>query len=114
MKSLLDFTSELFGNQYSALVLIGVLIPDETILNIRPISDRLIDRNRPRRRCPDHRMRAAQLRNRAFNNLKRHINLRRDNILILNLGFGQGGFFNRRPHHGLGPAIELAAFGELQ
>src|SRR3546814_7368554 len=29
------------------------------------------------------------------------------------LGFGKGGFFDRGPHHRLGAAIELVAFGEF-
>ena len=85
------------------------------ILNIRPISQCLIDRNRPGRRSPDHRVRALQFRSqRAFINLERHINLRRDDILIFHLGLGQRGLLDRRPHHRLGAAIELAGFGEFQ
>ena len=59
-------------------------------------------------------MRAHQFRNRRFNNLKRHIDLRRDDIFIFHLSFGQGGLFDGRPHHWLCAAIELAAFGEFQ
>ena len=59
-------------------------------------------------------MRAHQFRNRRFNNLKRHIDLRRDDVLIFDFSFGQGGLFNGRPHHWLCAAIQLAAFGKFQ
>ena len=35
-------------------------------------------------------------------------------VLVLDLGFGQRGLLDHRPHHRLGAAIELAGLGELQ
>ena len=57
---------------------------------------------------------ANQLRNRALNDLKRHIDLGRCDVLIFNLSLGQRRLFNRRPHDWLRAAIKLAALGELQ
>ena len=55
-----------------------------------------------------------QFGDRALDDLERHVDLGRDDILILDLGLGQRGLFDRAPHHRLGPAIELAGGGELQ
>ena len=88
---------------------------NDFVLNLRPISQSLVHRDRPRRRRPDHRMRADQFgRVRRFHDLERHVDLRRRHILIFDLGFGQRGLLDRRPHHRLGPAIELAALRELE
>ena len=59
-------------------------------------------------------MRADQFGNGRFHNFERHVDLRRDDILIFHLSLGQRCLFHRGPHHRLGAAIELAAFGELQ
>ena len=45
---------------------------------------------------------------------ERDIDLRRDDVLVLDLGLGQGGLLDRRPHHRLGAAVELPAVGELE
>ena len=87
---------------------------EQHIVDIRIVSQSLVHRDRPRRGRPDHRMGADQFRNRRFRDLKRHIDLRRDNILVLNLSLGQRGLLDGRPHHRLGPAIEVAAGGEFQ
>ena len=58
-------------------------------------------------------MRADQFCNRRFNNLERYIDLRRDDVLIFNLGLGERSLLNWRPHHGFCTAIELAAFCEF-
>ncbi len=50
---------------------------------------------------------------RALHNLERHVDLGGGDLLILNLGLGERGLLDGRPHHRLGTAIELAAFGKL-
>src|SRR3546814_5429207 len=83
------------------------LFPYTTLF--RSVRERLVHRNRPRRGRPDHRMRADQLTSiRRLDDLERHVDLRRDDVLIFNLGLGERGLFDRRPHHRLGTAIELA------
>jgi hypothetical protein len=60
-------------------------------------------------------MRADQFgRVRRLDDLERHVDLRRHDVLIFDLGLGQCGLLDRRPHHRLGAAIELAALGELE
>jgi hypothetical protein len=60
-------------------------------------------------------MRADQFgRVRRLNDLERDVDLRRDDVLILDLGLGQRGLLDWRPHHRLGAAVQLAALGELQ
>jgi len=60
-------------------------------------------------------MRANQFRRiRRLDNLERHIDLGRDNILIFHLGLGQRGLLDRRPHHRLGTAIQLSRLGKFQ
>ena len=73
----------------------------------------LVHRDRPWRGRPDYRIGTDQLSNRRRNNFESHIHLRGNNILIFDLGLGQRGLFNRRPHHRLGAAIELARLREL-
>ena len=64
-------------------------------IDVRPVGDRLVDRDRPRRRRPDHRMSADQLRDRALDDLERHVDLGRDDVLIFDLGLGQRGLLDR-------------------
>ena len=59
-------------------------------------------------------MRAGQLRDRALDDLEPDIDLGRDDVLIFDLGLGQRGLLDRRPHHRLGAAVELAACRELE
>ena len=59
-------------------------------------------------------MRADQLGNRAFDDLERDIDLRRDDVLIFDLGLGERRLFDRRPHHRLGAAIEHVVGGEFE
>ena len=86
----------------------------QDVFDVRPIGDRLVDRDRPGRRRPDHRIGADQLRDRALDDLERHVDLGRDDVLIFDLGLGQSGLLDRRPHDRLGAAIELAGLGEFQ
>src|SRR3546814_13841585 len=70
------------------------------IVNRRAVRERLVHRNRPRRGRPDHRMRADQLTSiRRLDDLERHVALRRDDVLILNLTIGAPGLFSRATHH---------------
>ena len=86
----------------------------ENILNLRPIGQSLVDRDRPRRGRPDNRISADQFGNRAFDDLERDVDLGRYDILIFDLGLGECGLFDRRPHHRLGAAIEHVARGEFE
>ena len=86
---------------------------DQIVRQLWPISQSLINRYRPRRCCPDHRIRPYQFGNWRFHNLKRNINLGRGDIFILDFGFGKRCLFDRRPHHRFGPAIKLAHFGKF-
>src|SRR3546814_13417561 len=84
------------------------------IVNRRAVRERLVHRNRPRRGRPDHRMRADQLTSiRRLDDLERHVDLRTADVLIFNLGLGERGLFDRRPHNRISPAKELAALGDL-
>jgi hypothetical protein len=49
----------------------------------------------------------------ALDDLERHVDLGRDDVLVLDLGLGQRGLLDRRPHHRLGAAVELAASREF-
>jgi hypothetical protein len=93
-----------------------VVIPAaaKTVLNLRSIGQSLVHRDRPRCGRPDHRIGADQFRNRRIRDLERHIHLRRNDVLVFDLGLGQRGLLDRTPHHRLGAAIELAAFGKAQ
>ena len=51
---------------------------------------------------------------RALDDLEADVDLGRDDLLIFDLGLGQRGLLDRRPHDRLGAAVELAALGELQ
>src|SRR5205085_951990 len=79
--------------------------PYQNIFDLRPIGDRLVDGDRPRRGRPDYRMCADQLRDRAFDDLESHVDLGGRDVLIFHLGLGEGGLFDRRPHHRLGAAV---------
>ncbi len=60
-------------------------------------------------------MRADQFgRVRRVDDLERDVDLRRDDVLIFDLGLGERGLFDRRPHHRLRTAVQLAALGELE
>ena len=94
---------------------VAVLRAAKLVGDLRPISDALVHRDRPRRRCPDNRVRAHQFRRvRRFHDLERHVDLGRGDVVIFHLGIGQRGFFHGGPHDRLGTAIKLAAFGKLQ
>ena len=58
-------------------------------------------------------MRACQFVIRRFSHLKLHPDGEAFLVVVFDLGFGQRGFFNRRPHHGLGALIERAVHQEL-
>ena len=93
----------------------ATITDEERILNLRPISQSLVHRDRPRRRRPDHRMSADKCRHiRTFHDLERHVDLGRDDVLVLDFRLGQRGLLHRAPHHRLGPAIKLPALGKLQ
>ncbi len=85
------------------------------------VSDPLIDGDRPRRCRPDDgRDVGAPLgclcnswAVRSLKDLELHVDLGRGDVLIFDLGLGQRGLLDRRPHHRLGAAIDLAALGEL-
>ena len=59
-------------------------------------------------------MRAEQFGDRAFDDLERNIDLGRDDILIFDLGLGERGLFDGRPHHRLGAAIKHVVGGEFE
>ena len=84
------------------------------VINLRPIGQSLIDRDRPRRRRPDHRVGADQFGDRRFHNLERHVDLGRGDVLVFDLRLGQRGLFDRGPHHRLGAAIEVSGSRKLQ
>ncbi len=86
------------------------------IADLGSVGDRAIAGDGPWRRGPDDdrgafqvdplRIEAARIRPLAEREL--HPDRRTDVVVILDLGFGQGGPLNRRPHHRLGAAVELA------
>ncbi len=85
------------------------------VIDVRAVSQSLIDRDRPRRCRPDDSRLADQPRAvRALHDLERHVDLGRDDILIFDLGLGERGLFDRRPHHRLGAAIEHVVRGEFE
>src|SRR3546814_3443562 len=95
-------TYERSGNEYTHLSNILALSEvqlEEVVFDLRPVGQSLVDRDRPRGGRPDHRMRADQLRDRAFDDLERHVDLSRGNVLIFDLGLGERGLFDRGPHH---------------
>src|SRR3546814_3702422 len=62
----------------------------------------------------DDRVSALQFFDRRVRDLERDVDLRRDDILIFDLGLGERGLFDRRPHHRLGAAIEHVVRGEFE
>src|SRR3954454_7154477 len=88
----------------------GKLVVDQGI-----VRDRLIDRDRPGsgrpddRPCPDERWSTYTLAD-----LEADVDLGRYDILIFDLGFGECGLLDRRPHHRFSTTIELAGLGELE
>ncbi len=67
----------------------------QNILNLRPISQSLVHRDRPRRGGPDYRVRADQFGDRRVHDLERHVDLGRGDVLVLHLGFGEGRLLHR-------------------
>ena len=120
-RALLECLDQRFGNQESLLkpaLLNGWVARidlnfKKRVLNLRPVSQSLVHRDRPRRRRPDHRVRANQLFYRRFHDLERHIDLGRSDVLVFDLGLGQRRFLDRAPHHRLRAAIEVSGFHEL-
>ena len=92
----------------------AIVVLVEAVGHLRTIGDRLVGRDGPRGRGPDHRMGADQFLDRAVGDFEGKVDLGAGDVLVFDLGFGQRGLFDRRPHHRLGAAIELAAFGELE
>ena len=92
------------------------------IFDVFTVSDRLIDRDGPRRGCPNNPVQLVTAvdkflqfrRVRRFHDLERHVDLGRGDVFIFDFRFGQRSLFDRGPHDGLGAAIELAALRELQ
>ena len=111
----------------------------EAVLIVGPENDRLVRRDRPRRRRPDHNVRAEEFFAR-FGDRLRHglahfrglflghailvlhievgdLELHPDReaflVVILDLGLGQRGLLHRAPHHGLRPLIERAVHEKL-
>ena len=94
-------------------------------------TDRPVLRHGPGRGGPDHHMRAIQIAKRFHppgghavahhQRIGAGVAQNREGdpdrvalvVVIFNLGFGQGGFLDRRPHHGLGALIERAIHQEL-
>ena len=102
---------EILGNQ---ILSVRVSILEQRISDFRIIGDALVDRDRPGCGRPHHGIRADQLGNRALDNLEGHVDLRRDDVLIFDLCLGERGLLDRRPHHRLGAAVELACLGKLE
>src|SRR3546814_4752584 len=66
-------TDERSGNEYthlSNILALGEVQLEEVVFDLRPVGQSLVDRDRPRGGRPDHRMRADQLRDRAFDDLR--------------------------------------------
>ncbi len=88
------------GDQEAAARLVG----DQHVIHVRAIGERLVDRDRPGRRRPDHRMGADQIGCvRGLDDLERHVDLGRHDILIFDLGLGQRGLLDRDHITGLAP-----------
>ncbi len=95
----------------------------EAIGDLRVIGDGLVRRDRPGGRGPDHHAGVQQLEIvhlprvfRIFHRMsetERHPDRVRLVIVIFNLGLGQRGLFDRRPHHGFRPLIQRAVHQEL-
>ena len=84
----------------------------ETIGNLVVIRDGLVRRDRPRSGGPDHDTCLGQIPFR-IRERERHPNRVRLVVVIFDLGLGQRGLFNRRPHHGLRALIQRAVHQEL-
>ncbi len=87
---------------------------DDYIIDVLAVSDRLVDGDSPRGGGPDDCMTSGYIWKWTFDDLERHIDLRAGDVLIFDLGFGERGLFDGRPHHRLGAAIELAGVGEFE
>ena len=84
----------------------------EAIRDVLAISDGAVRRDRPRSRRPDHHRRAFEIAVDRLGDRKLHPDRARCLLVILDLGFGQRGLLDRRPHHRLRAAIELVADSE--
>ena len=90
----------------------GRIYTVKPILNRRVEGDGSVRRDRPRGGGPDHDTCLGQI---TFGIGKRewHPDRVRLVVVILDLGLGQRGLFNRRPHHGLRALIQRAVHQEL-
>ena len=85
----------------------------EAIADARRIVDGAVAGDGPGRRRPDDDVRVGQ-RLRAGGDRELHPDRVALVVLVLDLGLGQRGALDHRPHHRLGAAIELARHRELQ
>ena len=83
------------------------------VIDILAIGDGAVAWDGPGRRGPDHHAGAFQLGPRRLGHGETHMDRGRGVVVILDLGLGQGGLFDHRPHHRLGALEEPAVHQEL-
>ncbi len=83
----------------------------ESVVERRRVGDGAVAGNGPRRGRPDDDARAFQ---RTADNRKLYENRRRRLLVILDLGFGERGLLDRRPHHRAEAAIEQLVGDEFE
>ena len=86
---------------------------DDRIVERGAGGDRSVSRHRPGRGGPDDDRGAVQRRARGLDNRKADPDRGAGMVVVLDLGFRQGGFFDRGPHHRPQAAIQRAVQQEL-
>ncbi len=87
---------------------------EHPVVELVAIGHGAVARDGPGRRGPDHRRGAVQRRVRCAHHRKAHGDRGRGMVVILDLGIGERGLLDHRPHHRLLAAVELAGQQELR
>ena len=86
---------------------------DQPVVDLLAVGDRPVARHGPGRRGPDQDGGPGKLGQRRADHGKTHRDRRRGMVVVLDLGLGERGLLDHRPHHRFLAAIELAREQEL-
>ena len=86
---------------------------DQAVGDVGTVSDGAVGRDGPRRRGPDHHGGACEIRPARLGQRKADPDRGAGVVVVLDLGLGQRGLLDHRPHHRLLAAVECAREQEL-